>query len=91
MYAKGRRKGTVRFSVHPVDAARRVAVAGDFNGWRLVRMRRQRDGGFAATVEIPTGRYQYKFLIDDHWVHDADVQRAVLNCYGTLNSVAVVD
>lgn len=90
MHEKGRKKGTVRFRVCAGQGARRVAVAGDFNGWRPVPMRRQKDGCFAATLAIPPGRYEYKFIIDGNWSHDLDVPGTVMNCYRTFNSVVVV-
>jgi 1,4-alpha-glucan branching enzyme len=90
MYEKARKEGSVRFRFRPSEGTRRAAVAGDFNGWKLAPMRRQKDGSFAATLAVPPGRYEYKFLIDGDWVHDPDVPEVVMNCYRTFNSVAVV-
>ena len=90
MYRNGRKRGTTRFGIYPGEAARKVAVAGDFNGWRPAPMRRQKDGSFAIALAVPPGRYEYKFIIDGEWAHDADVPEKVVNCYGTFNSVAIV-
>ena len=27
-------------------------------------------GDLTAIVELPLGRYEYKFVVDGHWVHD---------------------
>ena len=90
MYQKGRKKGSVRFRVKPSEQKRRVFLAGEFNGWDPSPMRRQKDGSFAATLELEPGQYQYKFLLDEDWVHDTEVPGVVINCFGTFNSVAVV-
>ena len=73
MYAKGRRKGTIRFKLRADEGSHKAAVAGDFSRWRPVAMRRQKDGSFAATVAVAPGRYEYKFLLDGDWVHDTEV------------------
>ena len=91
MYQKGRKKGTVRFQVRAPAQARRAALVGDFNQWQPAAMRRQKNGSFAATVDLLPGRYEYKFLLDGGWVHDTDVPGVVMNCYGTFNSVAIVE
>ncbi len=89
MYQKDRIKGTIQFKVKGYKNARSVAVAGDFNGWTPVTMRRQTDGSFMAELAIPPGNHQYKFVIDARWVEDADNPDVVTNRYGTLNSVLV--
>ena len=91
MYCKGQSKGTVNFSLRPAKQAGRVAVAGDFNGWKPTVMRKQKDGAFVASVAVRPGRFEYKYLVDGEWVHDPDVPAMALNCYGTVNSVLVVD
>ncbi len=91
MYEKGSRKGTVRFVVKARPNARMAAVAGEFNLWKPLTMRRLKDGSFAATVAIKPGRYEYKFILDGDWVHDTDVPGVVMNRFGTFNSVAIID
>jgi 1,4-alpha-glucan branching enzyme len=91
MYNKGRKKGTVRFSVQAGQQSQKAAVAGDFSQWKPKAMRRQKNGSFAATLAIPPGRHEYKFVLDGDWVHDADVPETILNRFGTFNSVAIVD
>jgi len=91
MYDKGRKKGTVRFSVQAGKRNRKAAVAGDFHQWKPTAMRRQKNGSFAAALAIPPGRHEYKFLLDGDWVHDIDVPETIMNRYGTFNSVVIVD
>ncbi len=52
--------------------ARRVALAGDFNGWSHDAdvMKRLPDGSFALLKKLTPGIYQYKFLADTTWLLD---------------------
>jgi len=52
--------------------ARRVAVAGDFNGWSAEATPLRRGPGGAWTVELPLGpgRHQYQFVVDGVFVAD---------------------
>ena len=90
MFEKGKAKGTIRFSIQADVRVRRVLLAGDFDGWQPVAMRRQKGGRFVAVVPVPPGTHQYKFIVDGRWTTDPDNQRQVLNRFGTPNSVAVV-
>ncbi len=90
MTERGKQKGTVQFAVKAADHTREVSLAGDFNGWKPVPMRRQKDGTFSVVMKIPPGRYEYKFVLDGDWVHDTDCVDTVLNRFGTFNSVVVV-
>jgi hypothetical protein len=50
-------------------------------------MVKSKNGSFHARVQLPPGQYQYKFLADGVWLHDANAQSQVMNPYGTFNSV----
>ena len=91
MISKGRKKGTVRFSLKPRTKAKSVAVAGDFTGWKPQAMKKQKSGEFVATLEVPVGTYEYKFLVDEEWVTDPDNSTWSRNPFGTMNSVAIVE
>ena len=90
MYQKGRKKGTVRFSLAPPGDAGRAWLAADFNGWQPVRMRRGKSGEFVVVLPVPSGTHEYKFLVDDDWTVDPENSDWSLNPYGTLNSVAQI-
>ena len=90
MVTKGRKKGTMRFAVKPEKAAASVMLAGDFNDWKPLAMRRQKDGTFVAIVALSSGSHEYKFIFDDQWRTDPDHNTWALNPYGTLNSVALM-
>ena len=90
MYAKGREKGTVRFSLKPDGGAATVQLAGCFTGWQPVAMRKGKDGAFARAVTLPAGTYEYKFLVDRQWHCDPAHSDWAMNAFGTFNSVAQV-
>jgi hypothetical protein len=62
----------VRFTL-AAQGARKVAVAGDFNGWdpdKTVLVDRDGGGTFAASVRLPPGQHEYMFVVDGQWVTD---------------------
>ncbi len=91
MYAKGKKQGAVRLSIHTNSGAKNVAVVGSFSDWKPVRMKKQKDGSYTANVDVSPGSYEYKFVIDGDWRVDPDNSAWALNPYGTLNSVMVVE
>jgi 5'-AMP-activated protein kinase regulatory beta subunit len=91
MFAKGTKKDTVKFTAKVAAQTKSAALAGDFNGWKPVAMKRGKDGAFSVTVAVPKGRHEYKFILDGDWVHDPDVAEVVTNRYGTFNSVLIAE
>ena len=81
----------VEFRLH-LPQARSVAVAGTFNEWDLHRtpMRPDANGAWKATVWLPAGRYEYRFVADGQWLSDPNAKESVQNRYGGTNSVLVV-
>jgi len=72
--------------------AQSVAVAGTFNDWDLSRtpMSPGPGGTWKATVWLPAGRYEYRFVVDGQWISDPTATECVQNSFGTTNSVLVV-
>ena len=87
MIAKGKKKGSIRFSIKPAAGARQVELAADFTGWKPTALKKQKDGSFAGTFDVPDGHQEYKFIIEGQWIVDPDNSHWALNAYGTLNSV----
>jgi hypothetical protein len=79
----------VSFALLEPDA-KQVALGGDFNGWSTdaTPMKRKESGLWETTVALAPGRYQYKFILDGHWLLEAGEN--VWNEHGTLNSVLEV-
>ena len=73
--------------------ARSVAVAGSFNTWDVDKtpLRKDQNGGWKATVWLPPGRYEYRFVVDGtEWLTDPKAKESVDNGMGSANSVLVV-
>jgi hypothetical protein len=70
-----------------------VFVAGTFNGWDpgKTRLKPTGDGLYRASVRVPKGKHEYKFVIDGTWITDPACSQCVSNDLGTLNSVLMVD
>ncbi len=84
-----RRKEVFTFTLKAPEA-KEVVLVGDFNGWDVnngVRMKKSDDGIWTAGVELTSGRYEYKFIVDGEWKLDPENNQTVANVFGSLNSV----
>jgi len=80
----------VEFHVN-LPHAKSAVVAGTFNDWDLKRTPMRREGnGWKATIWLPPGRYEYRFVVDGQWLSDPNAKESVTNQYGSSNSVLVV-
>ena len=80
-----------KFTIEAEDGSA-VYVAGTFNGWDAKKNRlRMKDGVFSATLLVPRGRHEYKFIINDVWCVDPDCREWAPNDKGSLNSVLTLD
>ena len=78
--------------------ATEVFLAGEFNQWSPTQtaMERGKDGSWAVSLELPPGRYEYKFVADGQWLCEpgcesgAEGSRCIPNSFGTMNSVVDV-
>ena len=70
-----------------------VRLAGSFNNWNTSihkLSRKKGDGSYAATLLLPVGRHEYKFVVDGEWQCDPACPDHVPNEHGSLNSVIEV-
>ena len=71
--------------------AHSVAVAGDFNGWRIDATALEDgdgDGVWRATIGLSPGRYEYMFVIDgERWVTDPRATARRQDGFGNVNAV----
>jgi chromosome partitioning protein len=88
-----RREIVVRFR----DArASDVRIAGDFNGWvpdKGVRSLIESEGPtrvWTKILQLPPGRYQYRYVVDGEWREDPDNPETSGGSVGGRNSVLVV-
>lgn len=70
-----------------------VHVAGTFNNWNpsSITLGHHGKGNYSATVLLPMGRHEYKFIVNGVWRNGPDGGAQVPNPYGTTNSMLVVD
>ena len=89
----GEHEGIAQF-VGRFPGARSVYVVGSFNDWRagsLALEEVDHDGIWRATVVLPTGAYEYMFVVDgERWVPDRLADRLVADDFGRENSVVIV-
>ena len=71
----------------------KVFVAGSFNDWDPASLPLQPavdGGGYRATLLLPPGRHEYKFVVNGVWRMDPACPDWVPNAIGTLNSVLCI-
>jgi chromosome partitioning protein len=72
-------------------AARRVQLAGDFNGWTLDGNEMTPSGPiWTSVLKLPPGRYRYQYVIDGLWQSDPLNSAIEPTPYGGHNSVFVL-
>ncbi len=70
-----------------------VFLVGDFNNWAEDShlMERQGDGTHAISIRLGAGEYEYKYKSGCVWFNDSSAHKYVPNCWGSENSVVVVE
>ncbi len=63
----------VEFSI-PAPNASKVYLAGVFNNWSptATPMQKRPDGRWVVSMELKTGTYEYKFVVDGNWMPDLE-------------------
>ena len=67
-----------------------VYVLGDFNSWKRTdanRLTKVENGTWSGHFNISKGKYRYKFLVDDQWIHDPKNPLTEKNSFGTVDSI----
>ena len=85
-----RKRVTFRIEAGPES---NVHLAGSFNNWNSMTHRLNRKNGngtYSATLLLPVGRYEYKFIVDGTWQCDPACADQTMNEHGSLNSVLEV-
>ena len=77
-----------------------VFIAGTFNNWSSTAtpMIRQSNGRWVASIQLPPGHYEYKFVVDGNWCCSpgcedgphAGCHTCVPNAFGTMNRILEV-
>ena len=88
-------KGTRRVRFEFVaDPGSEVFVTGTFNGWNPDAKQLKNTPGtgpYTATLMLPKGRHEYKFVVNGVWCIDPKCTDWAPNNFGSLNSVLVVE
>jgi len=85
------RKKRVNFALYAPEADA-VYVAGTFNDWdpSARPLKRGKKGIWRTWMSLPPGRYEYRFIVDDHWQEDPACGERIPNNFGEYNSILQV-
>ena len=72
--------------------AKEVYLAGEFNNWKLDDNSRmeQNNGSWSKSINLNSGKYRYRFVIDGNWSEDPGNPLKQVNPYGTMDSLLEV-
>ncbi len=80
--------GNVLFTLKGFNKASRVILAGTFNGWNEQALSmKPTSTGWEMRLQLASGRYEYKFIVDGQWLHDPANSNKKVNEHHTYNSV----
>jgi hypothetical protein len=80
------------FTLDAYSDAKKVTIAGSFNGWSkdgypMIR----KDSRWVFPIRLKPGKYTYKFVVDGKWILDPGNDLWEENEYGTGNSVIWIE
>ncbi|MBU0548463.1 MAG: AAA family ATPase [Candidatus Omnitrophica bacterium] len=81
----------ITLTVNAPDA-KEVYLAGEFNNWKLNEDSRmdQNNGCWSKSINLNSGKYRYRFVIDGNWSEDPNNPLRQINPYGTMDSLLEV-
>lgn len=84
-------KRACRFEFQSTEA-KIVCIAGSFNDWQpgATPMVALGDGRWVKELTLPSGRYEYRLVVDGNWVDDPSAKETVANPHGGANAVLTV-
>lgn len=76
------------FSVFAPEA-KDVYLVGEFNKWQLNESARmtQDNGTWRSKINLNSGKYRYRFVIDGNWIEDSSNPLKEVNPYGSVDSL----
>jgi 1,4-alpha-glucan branching enzyme len=64
-----------------------VAIAGDFNAWKPIALKKSKSGAWSGKIKLSVGEYQYKIVFDGkYWEIDNSNPERVSDGQGGENS-----
>lgn len=83
--------GNMTFKLAGYPDAKSVALVGTFTNWNPAQAFFTREGDvWVCRVELPPGKYAYKFIVDGNWITDPANPATEKDDKGNANSVMVV-
>ena len=80
--------GNAHFFLPGYPDAEKVYLSGSFNAWATEDfLMKPTTNGWELYLELPLGKYEYKFIVDGKWTHDPNNPDIVMNSHHTLNSI----
>lgn len=79
----------VSFTINAPNA-RDIYLVGDFNHWKIndeSRLSKSDGGRWEKTLNLSSGRYKYKFVVDGEWLLDSQNLDREQNAFGTFDSI----
>lgn len=84
------RKKRVQFTLD-APQAESVVITGTFCDWQDGSpLKRDTRGLWKATLSLPPGRYEYRFVVDGEWRDDPKSPERAANPFGSENAVVLV-
>ena len=67
-------------------------MVGTFNRWKVgaTPLRSAGDGMWATELSLAPGRYEYRFVVDGHWIEDPKANAYAPNAHGGRNAVVEI-
>jgi len=80
------------FSVFAPEA-KEVYLVGEFNNWQVNESGRmmQNNGTWNKKINLNSGKYRYRFVIDGNWIEDSSNPLKEENPYGSLDSLVEIN
>jgi 1,4-alpha-glucan branching enzyme len=91
MAKKNNSTSKIAFSLLAPEA-KEVFLAGDFTDWEKapLPLKKRKDGTWLKELSLPSGVYEYRFIVDGEWQNDPQALERKPNPFGTENSVCLV-
>jgi 1,4-alpha-glucan branching enzyme len=72
--------------------AKKVGLGGDFNNWKADKnpLKKDATGNWKTSLNLKSGRYQYRYLVDGTWQNAQEPVECVPNAFGSWNCVVEV-
>lgn len=82
------KNGNATFKLKGYKNAKKVILAGSFNKWNEHAFKMNKtETGWELTLQMKPDVYQYRFIVDGHWMEDPDNNNKVRNEFKEFNSV----